>query len=331
MDSLQQRIIEIALQIPEYVGYAAKDRRRDIDRHVRRQLAAKYDEQRTRLARLQQRAGLDYVVRVEQLDQKLLRLIAQFTTAPRGYAGWFDAAQIGDDDLDQLTKFDADLADGVTRLKTKLDALADAFKSKQAIDDAIDACADMLDMLNAEFDQRDAFVAQGKKPTLDLPKFATTSPLDALQAKKSTPPEIAALANLKVNDAITCDATDYIVAGKMTFDAKFWAFLLQDGGRQRWLRVGPGEQIALCDEITFRVPSPLPDTLEYAKQSFARDIAGSAKVSVEGAGGVKRGNVEYARYVGEAGSILWIENFGTETRAMQGLTLTPEDVRVYRR
>lgn len=331
MDSLQQRIIEIAQQIPEYVGYAAKERRRDIDRHLRRQLAAKYDQQRTRLSRLQQRAGLDYVVKIEQLDQKLLRLIAQFNTAPRGYAGWFDAAQIGDDDLDQLTRFDADLADGVTRLKTKLDALADTFKSMQAIDDAIDACADMLDTLNAEFDQRDEFVAQGKKPTLDFPKLATASPLGALQAKKSASPEFTALANLKVNDAITCDVTDYIVAGKITFDAKFWAYLLQDGGKKRWLRVGPGEQIALCDEIALRVSTPLPDSLEYAKQSFTRDVAGNAKVSVEGAGGIKRGNVEYARYAGEAGSILWIEDFGTETRAMQGQTLDPSELKLYRR
>jgi hypothetical protein len=39
MDTIQQRIIEIALQIPEYVGYQAKERRRDADRLVRRQLA----------------------------------------------------------------------------------------------------------------------------------------------------------------------------------------------------------------------------------------------------------------------------------------------------
>jgi len=184
MDSLQQRVIEIALQIPEYVGYAAKERRREVDRHLRRQLAAKYDAQRTRLARLQQRAGMEFVVEVEKLDQKLLRLIAQLNTAPRGYAGWFDAAQIGDNDLEQLTQFDADLANGVGKLTAKLDQLADAFKQKENVLDAIDACAETLDALNAEFDQRDAFVAQGKKPSLEFAVGARPSPLAALDAKK---------------------------------------------------------------------------------------------------------------------------------------------------
>jgi hypothetical protein len=134
--------------------------------------------------------------------------------------------------------------------------------------------------------------------------------------------------------AVSFGATDYIVAGKMMFamaSGSFWAFLLQDGGKKRWFRVGPGEQIALCDEIAFRAPSPLPDSLEYAKQSFTRDASGTAIVVVEGAGGVKRGNVEYARYAGDAGSILWIENFGTETRVMLGQTTDAGELKLYRR
>src|SRR5512146_544725 len=107
MDRIQQRILEIAQQIPEYVGYQAKDRRRDADKLVRRQLAAKYEEQRMRLSRFSRRAPLQYVVDLENLDQKLQRLIARLHTAPGGYAGWFDAAQIVESDLDQMTQFDA--------------------------------------------------------------------------------------------------------------------------------------------------------------------------------------------------------------------------------
>ncbi len=55
MDDLQQRIVEIALQIPGYLGYEAKERRRDMDKHTRLQLAAKYEAEDTHLARIARR------------------------------------------------------------------------------------------------------------------------------------------------------------------------------------------------------------------------------------------------------------------------------------
>jgi hypothetical protein len=332
MDILQQRILEIALQLPEYTGYAAKERRRDVDRHLRRQLAQKYDAQRLRLARLQQKVGMDpSVVEIEKLDQKLSRLIGQLQSAPRGYAGWFDSALIQEDDLDQLTQFDSDLASGVTRLAEKLDQLASAIRAKEKIADAIDACAETLDTLNAEFDQRDEFVAQGKKPSVELPRVPRTSPLDALTAKPTPSRDLIAITNLKVNDAVSFEGTDYIVAGKMSFDGKFFAYLLQDGARKKWLRVGPADHLAVCDEIKLRVPSPLPDTIAHDNQSFTRADAGKSSVNVEGAGGAKRGAVNFARYSGDAGGALWLEDFGAEARAMTGAEIQVTDLQVYRR
>ncbi len=220
MDMIQQRIIEIAQQIPDYVGYQEKERRRDANELVRRQLAAKYDEQRARLARLQRQAPLSDIVALENLDQKLLRLIERFRTATGGYAGWFDAAQIGASDLDQLTQFDASLADGVNTLKAKLDALAAALKTKTGLDDAVDACAESLDALNAQYDQREQFVSLGKKPS---PSSFTikppASPLGALETKQAPPPELTTLANLKMKDAVSYGGADYIIAGKITYSA----------------------------------------------------------------------------------------------------------------
>src|SRR5512132_425074 len=137
MDLIQQRIIEIAQQIPDYVGYQAKERRRDADKLVRRQLAGKYDEQRTRLSRIARQAPIEYIVELENLDQKLQRLIARLNTAPGGYAGWFDAAQIVESDLDQLTEFDAELASGVAQVQAALDKVAAAVKARAGVDDAI--------------------------------------------------------------------------------------------------------------------------------------------------------------------------------------------------
>jgi len=87
MDDLQRRILEIALQIPGYLGYEAKERRRDMDMYTRGRLRAQYDELHTTLARIRQKALMAHAVELENLDQKLLRFIARMQTAPRGYAG----------------------------------------------------------------------------------------------------------------------------------------------------------------------------------------------------------------------------------------------------
>ena len=330
MDNIQQRIVEIALQIPEYVGYQAKERRRDADKLVRRQLAGKYDEQHTRLSRIMRQAPLDYIVNLENLDQKLQRLIARLKTAPGGYAGWFDAGQIVEGDLDQLTQFDATLMEGVAAMKAALDKIAASMKTKEGVEDAIGDCADLLDKLNGQFDQREQFLSMGKKPSLDLP----TSPLAALKAKQAPSAQVVALSNLKMRDAVSFGGVDYIVGGKLTYSIQgesFWAFLLEDGGQKHWLRVGPDNEVAMCQETELDVASPFPDSIEHDNQSFALADTGTANVSVEGASGTKRGSVKYARYAAQAGGRLWVENFGTETRTMAGQTTDPSELKVYRR
>ncbi|MEW5718305.1 MAG: hypothetical protein AB1817_06760, partial [Chloroflexota bacterium] len=262
MDILQQRILEIALQLPGYLGYEAKDRRRDMDKWTRGQLAQKYGAMDTYLARLQKKAPLAVIVDLENLDQKLQRLIARLNTALTGSAGWFDAAQIVEDDIDALTQFDAALASGVPQLQAALDKIAAALKSNEGVDDAIGACAELLDSLNAQFDEREQFLATGKKPALTIlpPRAPAASPLGALERKRQPNVEIAALTNLKLNDAVSFGGADYIIAGKITYSSaagSFWAFLLQDSGKKLWLRVGPGDEIIACQEEKSSAPSPL--------------------------------------------------------------------------
>ncbi len=335
MDRIQQRILEIATQVPEYVGYQAKERRRESDKLVRRQLAGKYEEQRMRLARFSRQAPLDHIVDLENLDQKLQRLIARLNTAPGGYAGWFDAGQIVDADLDQLIQFDVSLTEGVGGLKNAIDQIGSTLKAKQDPADAVAACAELLDSLNSQFDQREQFLSMGKRPgPLAAPAAVASSPLDALHAKTPPPADLVALGNIKINDALSYGGGDYVVSGKITYSiptGTFWAFLLSDKGKPQWLRVGPGSQVAVCTETSQEVPASLPETAEIGGVSFTRDATGSAKVTVEGAAGTKRGSVDYSRYSGPEWKTLWIEDFGGEKRIMQGTTVDPSEIKLYQR
>lgn len=332
MDRLQQRIIEIALQLPGYLGYEAKERRRDMDKHTRMQLAAKYDAENTHLARIARTAPMQFSTSLENLDQKLERLLARFQTAPRGYAGWFDSAQIVEEDLDALTRFDAALVGGVAQLKGAIDNIGGALKAKEGIDDTISAAAVLLDTLNTEFDQRENLLATGKKPTLDM-SADTGSPLAALDAQPRPDPSFQALTDLGISDAVSFDDTDFIISGKIAYNdagKKFWSFALRDRSIVKWLRVGPGDQVAMCTEIKFPVASPPPDSVEYQGKKLMQDQSGTANVTVDGAGGTRRGSVEYSIYLLND-SRLWIEKFGPDTRSMFGQTVDASDLKVYKK
>ncbi len=332
MGDLKQSITSIASSIPGYAGYQAKERRRDSDRILRERLTTQYNAQRDRLTRVQQdavRSGqLDYVDEIEGANQLLSRFISRLHVAPTGYAGWFDAAQIQEADLDLIYQFDSSLASGVDELSGVIDRLQNAVRSKEGVDTALGALRDEMDSLNQRLDAREEFVARGKRP---IP----TSPLGALKEKPAPQPAGAnPYEQLKLNDAISYDRTDYLVAGRVEYSVasgKFYSYLLRDRDAQKWLRVGPGTELAIADEVKFGVPAPLPNTLNYEGKNYTLAEQGAANVSVEGASGTQAGAVNYHRYQADGGARLWVEDWGTETRVQAGNVVDPFEVKLYRK
>jgi hypothetical protein len=332
MTDMQQTIQSIAQQIPGYAGYQSKERRRDADKVLRERLANQYETLRDHLTRIMQEAtssvGLEYVADLERADQQLQLFIARLKAAPRGYAGWFDAAQILETDLDQLYQFDTSLTAGVDRLTVALDAAGAAVRAKEGIRAAIVALNDALAELNARLDAREEFVALGKRPS------AIPSPLGALQPKSKPSAPATAFEQLKAGDAVSYAGTDYLVAGRITYSVasgSFYAYLLQDRDSKNWLRVGPNQELAITREVSFNVPSPLPETINFSGRTYTRSEQGAANVTVEGASGTKPGSVNYTRYNVDGGGRIWIEDWGTETRVQGGQVADPMEIKLYRK
>jgi hypothetical protein len=112
-------------KIPGFKGYMEKETRRDADKLVRDVVAAKFTDQADRLTELQNdllsNGGFEYVDDVEQSAVKLRLFIDRVKTAPRGYAGVFDAVQVKEDQLDQLYNFDYQLLGEVDNLAAAID------------------------------------------------------------------------------------------------------------------------------------------------------------------------------------------------------------------
>lgn len=266
---------------------------------------------------------------LESANQQLSRFISRLRVAPTGYAGWFDAAQILEADLDLIYQFDASLAGGVDELSAVLDTLQSAVREKQDTSSAYYALRDELDLLNQRLDAREEFVARGKRPA------PSASPLGALKDKQVPPPAGAnPYEQLKLNDAISYDKTDFLVGGRISYSVaagKFYAYLLRDRDNQKWLRVGPNNELVVAAEVKYGVPAPLPETLAYDGKNYTLAEQGAANVQVEGASGNQSGSVNYHRYTADGGARLYIEDWGNEVRVQAGNVVDPFEVKLYRK
>ncbi len=112
----------LASYIPGFSGYVERENRRAADKLVRDTVARRFDELWKRLSDLQSElvsAGkIEWVDDLEKAGIQLRTFIDKIRTAPRGYAGLFDAVKINQKELEQLYNFDLaffDLADQIGR------------------------------------------------------------------------------------------------------------------------------------------------------------------------------------------------------------------------
>ena len=119
--------------IPGFKGYIDRQNRRDADKLLRDTVARRFEEQWKRTSQLQSdmvsSGMIQYVDDMEKAAIRLRTFIDKITTAPRGYAGMFDAVKINEKELEAIYQFDAaffDLADQVGRALDNVEAsLAD--------------------------------------------------------------------------------------------------------------------------------------------------------------------------------------------------------------
>ncbi|RME47039.1 MAG: DUF4178 domain-containing protein [Chloroflexi bacterium] len=329
---LEQQRRRIAASIPGYLGYRERERRRDADRALRAELARQYSAQLDRLTELQRRATdkalLSALDDMERAGLKLQRFIDRLRTASYGYAGWFDTATVREVELEQLYAFDHLLAAGIERVAADVDAIAGAVDAGAEVEQAVEALASTVDDLNRRFDQRRDLLAEGKKAPPNELK-------EALEVEVPPSPAFLALADLKVDDALSYDGIDYLVIAKVTYDAQgraVYAYQLEDTGTDRWLRVGTTDgDVALFDVVDESVSIPPAEMLEEAGESFRQTGQGQAKAYIVGPGGRREGMAEYWLYASEAGSRLWVERWGDQVRVHRGQPVDPEQIKVWTR
>jgi hypothetical protein len=111
---------KIASKIPGFGGYMEKDTRRTADKMLRDTVVNRYGEQLSRISTLQTQlvssGGIEFVDDLQDAATRLQRFMDMVKTAAYGYAGFFDAVKVKEDQLAKLYAFDNALLDNSAKV-----------------------------------------------------------------------------------------------------------------------------------------------------------------------------------------------------------------------
>ena len=119
-------------KVPGLSGYMEKSRRREADQLLRETVSARLDEARLQLSRTHQELSrdiikaMDYAEDLGRTDNRLMGLIGKIKDAPQGYAGFFDAVKVKEDDLARLYAFDESMIGHADQIAADVAALEKA-------------------------------------------------------------------------------------------------------------------------------------------------------------------------------------------------------------
>lgn len=151
---------DLLSRIPGLSGYMERGRRRDADQILRSTIVGRLEEIRLHLNGvnydLSQDMGLamQYAEAFGRADTRLMGLIGKINDAPQGYAGFFDAIKVKEDDLARLYAFDQEMLGYADQLHDDVTNLQEAVLSRGDIDTAVNALQNDLAQANETFGAR---------------------------------------------------------------------------------------------------------------------------------------------------------------------------------
>jgi len=160
-------------KIPGFRGYMEKKSRRDADQLLRDTISGRLQQTRLELAAVQQTMGRDILMGIEyaepvgRADNLLMGLISKIKDAPQGYAGFFDAVRVDENDLARLYQFDETMLDHVDQISSDVVALSKTVEDGSGIEAAIATLNRGLQAANLAFNSRQEVLNQvggGAKP-----------------------------------------------------------------------------------------------------------------------------------------------------------------------
>ena len=149
-------------KLPGYKGYKEKEMRREADHLLREALVRDFSEQLNRLTPMQStlidNGAIDLMDEMGAVKTALQTLIDRIRNAPQGYAGFFDAVRVKEDDLDRLEAFDQQLVAEITKVSGAFDSLDQAVQANTDVKPAINAARASVQDVVTLFNKRSSVI-----------------------------------------------------------------------------------------------------------------------------------------------------------------------------
>jgi hypothetical protein len=147
-------------KIPGYKGYKEKEMRREADMLLRHHLAQQLGDQLGRAEDVTNQMlvgpGLAQLDEMGQGNTRLQTFVDKVKTAAQGYAGFFDAVKVKEEQLDTLYEFDQGMLAQVDEIAAAIDAVQAALDSGDsgAIAPAVRGYVKTVSETSSAFDKR---------------------------------------------------------------------------------------------------------------------------------------------------------------------------------
>jgi hypothetical protein len=155
----QRGVLERLIKgLPGISGYTDKELRRNADYRLRQLIGDELDRQRAGMMDVQSRllksGGLSFLDELDVAVTRTQTLADRIRTASYGYAGFFDAVRVRQEELDALHRFDVALMQHLAGLDAATASLRDKAGDPAAVGGAIDAVVSEVTTLSTLFDRR---------------------------------------------------------------------------------------------------------------------------------------------------------------------------------
>jgi hypothetical protein len=149
-------------KVPGYKGYKEKEMRREADTLVRNALVRDFSEQLNRLTFIQNTlidsGAIELMDPLGAVKTALQTLIDRIHNAAQGYAGFFDAVRVKEDDLDKLEQFDQQLVGEIAKVSASIDALDGAVQANAEVKPAITSTRNTIQEVVLLFNKRTSVI-----------------------------------------------------------------------------------------------------------------------------------------------------------------------------
>ncbi len=151
-------------KIPGLDGYMERSRRREADQLLRKTIADRLEGSRLQLGGVSEALSRDIIKAIDhaepmgRVDTRLMGLIGKVKDAPQGYAGFFDAIKVKEEDLARIYAFDENMLGFAEQIAAETAVLAAAVEEDGDVAAAIRELDNTVKEANSTFDGRDEVI-----------------------------------------------------------------------------------------------------------------------------------------------------------------------------